>query len=194
MGKNSHKHSPKSCTKLPNWKIVSEGDLSYGRYGHTTTLYEKSLTIIGGSKLCRRDGNNRNCLNDVLQFDYITNQWTKIRPGGIMLESRCYHSSTAVGKNLVIYGGMNSRNRYLSDTVSLMNTIVQNKDGTVNQLYAWRVINTEGVGPGPLASHACQLVLEPERYKNPNFISLGTLPEISISKSTVNINKINSTK
>ena len=52
-------------------------------------------------------------------------------------------------------------------------------------IYTWTSVIVKGQRQGPLAKHACQLVLQPERFDIPEKIKLNSLPEVRIVNSSV---------
>ena len=164
--------------------IVSEGDADKKRYGHTCTLYEKSLIIIGGARMYNKESKCRECRSDVFFYNTLTNKWAGISPAGASFEARRYHSAAIVGKHVLVYGGVNIKNTYLSDLMVLIVGALPDKRGEYRTFYRWSGILTRGEKPGPLANHSCQLVLHPERYKTPGLITITSLPDMWTASKT----------
>jgi len=168
------------------WNIVYEGDADRKRYGHSCSIYEKSLVIVAGARMYNKEAKRRECRNDVSLFNLVTEEWTDIKPDGLMLEARRYHCSVVVGKYLLVHGGVNGHNNYLSDLMVLNLGAIQDKFGSEHKnIYRWSAINTRGDKPGPIANHTCQLVVHPERLRTPGQISLTCLPELRSARSRV---------
>jgi len=168
-----------------SWKIESAGDETKKRYGHTAVAYEDQLVIMGGARMYSKEAKQRDCLCDVLMLNPVTHEWTEIVPEGLPCEPRRYHSACMIGSQLVIYGGINGRQQYLSDLIAL-NLGKSNKLNEFTKLCKWNTVYTKGHKPGNLANHSCRLVLHPERLRTPNSVNLHALPEIR----TVGKNKI----
>lgn len=131
------------------------------------------------------EAKRRECLNDVIIYNPISDNWSAIVPEGIPFEPRRYHSACVVGRHLVVYGGVNWQQRYLSDLLALnIGSIPDIASENVNP-YRWVAVRHRGETPGPLAYHSCQIVLHPDRYRVPSLISLTNLPEIKGQKSKV---------
>ena len=139
----------------------------------------------GGSKSDNKEVRLRDCRNDVIFFNVATDAWTKIKTEGSTLEPRRYHSAVAIGKTIVVYGGLTSQNVYLGDFMGFTVTSLVDKYGIHKPLYTWSPINCKGEKPGPLACHTCQFVIHPERLKCQTLISLNNLPEIRVSRYKV---------
>lgn len=124
-----------------------------------------------------KETKRRECLNDVIIFNPADQQWTEIHPEGAHFDPRRYLSVCAIGRQLLVYGGINGSQKYASDLLVLNLTKPSDRpeDQTTNG-YRWMKMRPSGEGPGKLAYHACQLVLHPDRFRGP--ISLASLPDI----------------
>ena len=158
------------------WKLDSAGDSSKKRYGHAATTYDDQLVIMGGAKMYNREAKQRECLNDVLIYNPIREEYTEIIPEGIPCEPRRYHSACMIGSQLLIYGGINGKQAFLSDLMAL-NISKYDKHSEFVKAWRWIPVFAKGHKPGNLANHTCQLVLHPDRYRTPGLISLTMLPE-----------------
>ena len=134
-----------------------------------------------------KEAKRRECRSDVWTYNPASEEWTEIKPEGVLFEPRRYHSACVVGKHLVVYGGVSGQQSYLSDLVALNLGNPQDKRSEYKNLYRWITVNTRGEKPGPLANHSCQLVLYPERYRTSGLISLTSLPELRFSRNKVQI-------
>ena len=131
-----------------------------------------------------KEAKQRECLNDVLIFNPERDEWTEIVPESLPCEPRRYHSSCVVGNQLVVHGGINGRQTYLSDLISI--NIGKNEKRTeFGKLCRWSTVYTKGHKPGGLANHTCQLVLHPDRYRSSGLLSLSYLPETRGGKPKV---------
>ena len=131
-----------------------------------------------------REAKQRECLNDVAIYNPVEDELTEIVPDGSPFEPRRYHSACMVGSQLLIYGGINGQQTYLSDLLAL-NIGKQEKRGDLGRMCRWTQVYTRGNKPGNLAYHTCQLILHPDRYRTPGLISISSLPEIRGTKPKV---------
>ena len=159
------------------WTMQSLGDPHRKRYGHAACSWEDQLLIIGGAKMYSKEAKQRECLNDVCMFNPATEEWIEVIPEGPPCEPRRYHSACMIGSQLLIYGGINGQNTYLSDLLAINIGKMHDKRADLGRLCRWTQVYTRGHKPGPLAYHTCQLILHPDRYRFPGQISLSSLPE-----------------
>ena len=171
-------------------KCADDEDDRRKRYGHAACCWENMLLVVGGSKHYNKETKRRDCLNDVMVFNPSDSHWTELEHTGISFEGRRYHSACMVGKSLIVYGGMNGGDQYLSDllelnldvneanltfTASLVNSMKPNsaKDWR-DRTYRWSKINVKAgePRPGKLAMHTTQFVLDPVRLYENGSISL----------------------
>eukprot|EP01022_Parablepharisma_sp_SALTPOND_P026623 TRINITY_DN644_c0_g1_i1.p2 TRINITY_DN644_c0_g1~~TRINITY_DN644_c0_g1_i1.p2 ORF type:complete len:469 (+),score=15.56 TRINITY_DN644_c0_g1_i1:1707-3113(+) len=158
------------------WTMDSLGDQTKKRYGHTATVWEDQLVIMGGSRMFSNESKQRECLSDVLVFNPDREEWTEIVPEGLPCEPRRYHCSCMVGSQLLVHGGINGKQSYLSDLI-VLNLGKHDKRAEFGKSCRWIAAYTKGHKPGNLANHTCQLILHPDRYKVPSLISLSSLPD-----------------
>lgn len=68
----------------------------------------------------------KDCLMEIYFYNLETNTWKFINCGGGPLQPRKNHASAILGRNLIIHGGLNSKDTILRDmwTLDLGNTII----------------------------------------------------------------------
>lgn len=158
------------------------------RYGHAACAWENLLLIVGGSRHYNKETRRRNCLNDVQTYSPTENRWTELNcDAGSMFEHRRYHSACIVGRHLLVYGGIDSVERYLSDTMALTLGRASGKELKYRE-FKWFKVGCKGDKPGKRAFHTVQLILSPERYRIPGQFDLFALPEVKGFRSRVRLN------
>jgi len=84
------------------------------------------MIIFGGEKLYNTHLKVRECLNDVRMFSagklckltlkgIDKYEWTSLKTTGVFVAQRRNHVGVAVGKHLVVHGGVDSFGNYLND-------------------------------------------------------------------------------
>eukprot|EP01022_Parablepharisma_sp_SALTPOND_P009513 TRINITY_DN1394_c0_g1_i2.p1 TRINITY_DN1394_c0_g1~~TRINITY_DN1394_c0_g1_i2.p1 ORF type:complete len:472 (-),score=24.31 TRINITY_DN1394_c0_g1_i2:3555-4970(-) len=186
---NSQKSTPQFFIQIAGyvWKFVTEGNSAKKRYGHAAVECERKLVIIGGSRLYSNETKRRECLNDILIFDPSMQSWTEIMPEGVHFDPRRHHSVCTVGKQLVVYGGINGSQVYCSDLLSI-NLLLTERSG--EHRHRWITVRTSGISPGNLAYHTSKLVLHPDRYRMPGLIALNSLPDVKAYRSRIEVEGI----
>jgi len=169
-----------------NWTLVEVGDNLKKRYGHAAVEWEHKLVIVGGARMFSKETKRRECLGDVQIYDPEDNSWTELHCEGVHFDPRRYHSAVTIGKQLLVYGGINGNQVYCNDLL-VLNLVPNLKGDDVNQKYRWSKVRTCGKEPGNLANHTCKLILQPDRYKNANLISLNALSEIKPYRSKLEL-------
>ncbi len=164
---------------------MDQGSAERKRYGHTMSLWDGKLVMVGGSKMYNRDMKRRECLNDIQIYDPPTNIWKEIMPNGAYLEPRRYHATCIVGHHMVVNGGLNDKDAYLNSTLAINLTGLMDKDNDEEKVYRWVQLKTENTRTGNVAHHACQLVVAPERYKYIKLVSLTSMPDLRYGKAKV---------
>lgn len=133
--------------------------------------------IVGGSQHFNKLTGRRECMNDVLVYNPANSHWTELACTGITFEHRRYHSACVLGRYLVVFGGINSFDKYLNNLLGLMLGKASGKDWH-QRTYKWYEINAKGPKPKRLAFHTAQIVLQRERYRGLLPMDLYSLPEI----------------
>ncbi len=164
---------------------MDRGDPLKKRYGHTTTLWDGKLVVVGGSKMYNRDMKRRECMNDIQIYDPVGNVWEEPIPNGAYFEPRRHHASCIVGNHMVVNGGLNDKDLYLNSTLAINIAGLVDKSNEEQKAYRWVQLRTENQRPGNVAYHACQLVVSLERYKYIKLLSLTSLPDIRYGKGRV---------
>lgn len=157
-------------------EFVEEGEEKRKRYGHAACTWEDMLIIIGGSKYYNKLTCRRDCMNDILIYNPVESQWTELQCSGLTFEHRRYHSACMVGRYLLVYGGINSYDNYLSNLLGILMGKVNNN--WKQRIYKWFEVLPKGDKPKKLAFHTTQLVLQRERYRGLLPMDLFSLPEI----------------
>lgn len=167
-----------------NWVIENHGDPLKKRYGHATAMWENKLVIVGGSKMYCKETKRRECLSDIILYNPSNEEWVTIRADGAAFTPRRHHAACVVGRHLVVYGGMDGSQSYLSDLLAI-NLLVKPSEKLKENInpYRWTLLSPKGEGPSALACHSCELILHPDRL-NTQF-SLTYFPEIRGFKQRV---------
>eukprot|EP01022_Parablepharisma_sp_SALTPOND_P011682 TRINITY_DN1492_c0_g2_i1.p1 TRINITY_DN1492_c0_g2~~TRINITY_DN1492_c0_g2_i1.p1 ORF type:complete len:660 (+),score=34.59 TRINITY_DN1492_c0_g2_i1:57-1982(+) len=145
------------------WEYVEQGEPSRKRYGHSACAWEYLIMIVGGSRLYNKETKRRDCLNDVLVYNTVSNHWDELRCDGLF-ERRRYHTTCIVGKYMVANGGVNAEQQFLNDTMALYLGKFNDKD-YAGKAYRWIKVHTKGASPPKVAYHTCQLVLNTDRLQ-----------------------------
>ena len=144
------------------------------------------LLVVAGSRHYNKETKRRDCLNDVITYNPLDKKWVDLKCDGTILEHRRYHSATIVGKHLLVYGGINSSEVYLSDIMVLTLGRANNRESKINS-FKWFKATSKGVKPGKLAFHTALLVLNPERHRAPVPIDLFNIPEVRGYRAKVKV-------
>ena len=114
-----------------------EGYQPSGRNGHTATLIDEKIYIIGGWL-----GSGPFAADDLHAFDIKAKEWTKLEPKGISPGPCNMHTADAIDREIFVFRGGNGKD-YLNDLHSL----------DVDQLF-WRKIEASGKYPPQRANHS----------------------------------------
>lgn len=118
-GIGSKKHSDMICFDpfLSHWKIIEGcGERpNYGRNNHSAVAYKKSIYIYGGEREFDSILKVRECANDFRSFNTENNEWKVFKPSGDTIEGRRGHLAAVVGRNMVLFGGINIKGVYRND-------------------------------------------------------------------------------
>ena len=125
----------------------------------------------------------RECLEDVQAYNTVEEGWNELKCDGVF-ERRRYHVACIVGKYMIVHGGLNSAQQYLSDTTFLTLGKMNEKEYRTRE-YRWLKLATKGPSPQRVAYHTCQLVLNRERYRYIEQVSPYSLPELRTQTSKV---------
>lgn len=86
------------------------------RFGHSCTLYKKSLIVFGGEyRSPQTSVKFKECLQDLHVFSLETKTWKLLICSGGPLQPRKAHAAAILGRNLLIQGGVNSKDQVLKD-------------------------------------------------------------------------------
>jgi hypothetical protein len=103
-----------------------EGDpVPEERVGHTGNSYKNLLIIYGGRGPYNSALHIRNCYPRIHVFDTLTKVWRTYKPIGRGPEARRLHGACVVGNSMIIYGGMDSNGKILSDLHGLNLDVMQ---------------------------------------------------------------------
>ena len=108
-----------------------------------------------------REAKRRECLNDGFLYCPIAEEWKQVKWKGAFSARRC-HTAFMVGKHLVVQGGIDSLDNFLSDIMIL------NLEGCLTKglTHKWVPLDAEGDGPGYIANHTSELILSGGRFKS----------------------------
>ena len=98
---------------------------------------------------------------DLLMFDTVAQEWSKPLVAGVLPAGRFSHSWTAVGSQLVMFGGMSLSGTYLNDLHTLDLDCQQiyrpksfKKASCQDKMFIWYESNVSGDFPCPRAAHS----------------------------------------
>lgn len=92
--------------EIATWTQLKEysGKVPIARDAHTMVACKQNLLLFGG-----HDGTNH--LNDLHEFNTVTNTWTEIKYEDKLANGIRGHSANCIGNNLYIFGGYDGRNK-----------------------------------------------------------------------------------
>ncbi|XP_075479254.1 uncharacterized protein LOC142520139 [Primulina tabacum] len=124
-------------TSTNSWITPSvRGDGPEAREGHCAALIGKRLFIFGG---CGKSENNQIYYDDLYILNTETFSWKSVVPSGTPPSKRDSHTCSSWGKKIIVIGGEDSCNYYLSDVHILdADTLVWCKLNTTGQLLSPR--------------------------------------------------------
>lgn len=138
---------------------AASGDIPTGRSGHTATFFPETneLILFGGVR-------GSKWLNSVTVLDVNRWIWTTPNIMGTAPKPRSYHSATAVGSKLVVFGGNNKNSCF--NSVHVLEAIGNNdntSDGSGNNggnSTGWKWSNPTifGKAPFPRTGHTATLL------------------------------------
>jgi len=77
-------------------------------------MRKDELYIIGGANKFNKNTSIRECFNDIYKLNIDTKVWSYIKCGG-SFDSRRNHTGCAIGKHILIHGGINEKGQFLKD-------------------------------------------------------------------------------
>ncbi|KAL6549326.1 hypothetical protein OROHE_008443 [Orobanche hederae] len=127
-------------TSTNRWVLPSvRGDGPEPREGHSAALIGKRLFIFGG---CGKSANSENYYDDLYILDTETFSWQHVVPSGTPPSKRDSHTCSSWKNKIIVIGGEDSSNYYLSDVHIL------DADSLV-----WCKLNTSGQLLPPRGGH-----------------------------------------
>jgi hypothetical protein len=144
-------------TELMLWyPPTMSGTVPPGRSGHTATLLSATneLVVFGGVKGKRK----KQWLNSVSVLDTMRWKWTPIKAVGSAPQPRSYHTATAVGDTIVVFGGNNDTHSFNSLHVLERETMATSSSGEPTTLWRWSNIQASGCAPAPRTGHIATLL------------------------------------
>ncbi|GJP30327.1 hypothetical protein CLOM_g741 [Closterium sp. NIES-68] len=131
-------------TSTNTWtRLAAQGDVPAAREGHAAARVEGVVYVFGG---CGKAGDggtvDETYYNDVHVFNPDAMRWTRLATTGTAPSPRDSHSCCAWGNQLIVFGGEDSRNCYLSDVFVLDTSSL-----------VWREVRARGQKPLPRAGH-----------------------------------------
>lgn len=120
-------------TSTNTWILPSvRGDAPEPREGHSAALIGKQLFIFGG---CGKSVNSEIYYDDLYILDTETFSWKRVFPSGTPPSKRDSHTCSSWMNKIIVIGGEDSSNYYLSDVHILdADTLVWCKLNTTGQL------------------------------------------------------------
>jgi len=85
-------------------KLCVQGTLPAPRTGHTSTVVDNKMIVFGGYGI-NLSKSQRKYYDDIYVLDCNTFTWNKLETSGVKPVPRHNHTTTAVGPELVVYGG-----------------------------------------------------------------------------------------
>lgn len=167
------------------WTLHDKGKPEYKRYGHTADTFENRLVITGGARMFNRDQKRRECLGDVLVYNPDDNSWKELFNSGSYYEARRYHASCVFGNYLVVHGGLNERDKWLDSTCALSLSGLAELEADPDRDFRWLNVNADNAGPGPLAYHTCNAVLDADHYRTARLIALTSMADNKSNQSKI---------
>ncbi|CAG9334048.1 unnamed protein product [Blepharisma stoltei] len=151
-------------------KIKAKGIEADPRFGHTAVELRRKIVVYGGETSHSRSNSQlRECLNEVKAFSIDDNEWIYIRTTGVLIQSRKNHCAAVVGKHMLIYGGLNQKNKALGD-VAVLNM----------KNFKWKALEIAGQKPKETAFHACATVLNTEQLRAESIYNIPTASNLDI--------------
>ncbi|CAI5984069.1 unnamed protein product [Closterium sp. NIES-64] len=108
-------------TSTNTWtRLAAQGDVPAAREGHAAARVEGLVYVFGGCGKAGEGGMvDETYYNDVHVFNPDTMRWARVATTGTAPSPRDSHSCCAWGNQLIVFGGEDSRNCYLSDVFVL---------------------------------------------------------------------------
>ncbi|CAI7860273.1 unnamed protein product [Closterium sp. NIES-53] len=131
-------------TSTNTWtRLAAQGDVPAAREGHAAARVEGLVYVFGGCGKAGEGGTvDETYYNDVHVFNPDTMRWARVATTGTAPSPRDSHSCCAWGNQLIVFGGEDSRNCYLSDVFVLDTSSLM-----------WREVRARGQKPLPRAGH-----------------------------------------
>ncbi|CAI5460897.1 unnamed protein product, partial [Closterium sp. Yama58-4] len=131
-------------TSTNTWtRLAAQGDVPAAREGHAAARVEGLVYVFGGCGKAGEGGTvDETYYNDVHVFNPDTMRWARVATTGTAPSPRDSHSCCAWGNQLIVFGGEDSRNCYLSDVFVLDTSSL-----------VWREVRARGQKPLPRAGH-----------------------------------------
>ncbi|GLC37373.1 hypothetical protein PLESTB_001594300 [Pleodorina starrii] len=105
VGSDLFEYSFESCT----WRVVdSKGEPPSPRVAHSAASVGNTLYVFGGR--CGLEM-GEGAMNDLYAFDVATSTWSRLEAQGPLPPKRSYHTMTAVGPKLYVFGGCGEQGR-----------------------------------------------------------------------------------
>lgn len=136
------------------WTRLDSEEGPDGRTGHSACVYDENIIIFGGQRQFNPELKARECFNDVWKFSVQNHEWKRVRTTGEPIEPRRNHSAVIIGKNMVVYGGIDTNGNSLND-VKALNLLTMK----------WSVCSQEDENELGLAFHTACPIFHPERSK-----------------------------
>ena len=150
----------------PRWvRTQPQGVHPEPRMGHSLAEHRGNIVTFGGVTAYNRGSQHRECLNSVKILDTEKLYWRQIDTSGVLVSMRRYHIAVVVGKHMLLHGGLNEKNAFMSDAAVL----------SLNKM-KWKQVDIQGTGPGHIAFHCAVGVFPKGTSELPGF-SLYRIPE-----------------
>nr|GMC77290.1 tRNA wybutosine-synthesizing protein 2/3/4 [Ipomoea batatas] len=117
-------------------EVVDVQETPSSRLGHTSSIVEKCMYVIGG----RADPSN--ILNDVWAFSIANKEWRLLQCSGSLFPPRHRHAAAVVGSKIYIFGGIH--NDVILSSLHVLDT----------QAMTWNELEVKGELPCPRHSHS----------------------------------------
>ncbi|KAL3926013.1 MAG: hypothetical protein SGILL_000012 [Bacillariaceae sp.] len=134
---------------------AATGDIPTGRSGHTCVFFEQTneMVLFGGVR-------GSKWLNAVSVLDITSWVWTTPKVDGMSPKPRSFHSATAVGNRMIVFGGNNKSACF--KTVHVLESVGSSRDdaSVANDSFDWKWSHpaVKGSAPFPRTGHSATLL------------------------------------
>ena len=157
-GGQSHvKHRDVSVLNLRSfeWKVIESLSSPPGRLGHSMVVFRRMLVVYGGWVTDKRNPNLSTCSKSLYSYNPKNGQWKKIFVNGKVPPARRHHCALLLGKDMLVFGGMNNSGEKVSSLVAF--DLAESM---------WRCVPADGDDPGPRSHFTMTAAFHPNLLKD----------------------------